>query len=316
MSRIRAFLTIIIITAIFTVPALADTTQDLRDALKARGLTITSSERRGAGALYTVDGSVGQFTVEALTDLSENSVRQAFFLLDSITGWKTLKALSTVISIKGTDVRARVIPQQFSDSSMDLIKYVPSGLAFSVSGNYVDYEFRVKVDSYFLRFEGRLTGERAFINRLVSAIKKPTDFIRDSDPEYALNRIVELDRAFELLNEQFKMSQERLARTQAELETLTIEVSRIPSMEAEIQRLSGLEEPQNRIARAAMASLSKGFFSAAQAPSEEVIARSVALKTETSALTAEDILAKLKAEGLEANQKQVKAILSVIFGEY
>jgi len=204
------------------------------------------------------------------------------------------------------------------------MSYVPSGLAFSASGKHIDYEFRVKVASYFLRFEGRFAGERALLDRLAGAIAKPADFIRDSDPEYALNRIIELDKAFEILSQQLEIQNAKLVLLQKQIEAMQLSLARLPELESEMQakleaeqeRSRALEATQNLIARSAMASLSKGFFSSAKAPTEEVVAYTVAQRTNNPAATAQEILTSLKADGLESDQKQIKAILSVLYGEY
>lgn len=241
------------------------------DILREGGVKVLSSVARGDRTTHTLESSAGRFTLDAAGTVAPEAARAMLSLGQAISGWKSLVPGSITFTALGDDVRVRVVPAKFAEGSRDFIPYVPSGLVFSSVGGFIDYEFRVKVDAYFLRFRGRFDGERALLDRLASAIADPAVFVRDNDPEYHLARTIEQEQVLIALKARI-----------AQLETVLI-----------ANQAKTASKPVN----------------------PAVITRIAALRAENPKVSSQDIVVKLKAEGLVATPKQVNAVLVVLFGE-
>lgn len=245
------------------------------DILSEGGVKVVTSAARGDRTTYTLESAAGRFTLDATGTVSPDAARAVLTLGKAISGWKSLEPASITFNALGDDVRVRVVPAKFAEGSRDFVPYVPSGLVFSSVGSFIDYEFRVKVDAYFLRFRGRFDGERALLDRLISAVDDPAVFVRDNDPEYHLARTIEQEQVLIALK---------------------------ADLEAQISRLE----------RALIFNQAK---TAAKPVPPAVITRVAALRAENPTMTSKDMVVRLKEEGLVATIKQVNAVLVVLFGE-
>jgi hypothetical protein len=245
-------------------------------------------------------------------------------------------------------------------------------LSFSAQGEKVDYDFRVKSGSYFLRVQGRFQGEAAFLERVLRAVNDPALYARDFDTDYQVRRLGEL---LELFSELEKAAVEKSAamdRAVRELQTRLISVeSRVGQDEKRIEAIllaqqtgdtalakalaegeaglradmatteegikaeiakgeaefkayqtaqaeskEDLKTAQKTTEAAVMAALSKGLFGAPKPVEVAAVEKIASLKAANPALTSKDLLAALKTEGIAATDKQIKAVLAVLFGEY
>ncbi len=262
------------------------------DILGRNGVKVVSSSARGDRTSYTLESSAGRFTLDAAGTVSPEAARALLALGGAISGWKSLTAGSIVFTALGDDVRVRVVPTKFAEGTRDFLPYVPSGLVFSSVGAFIDYEFRVKVDAYFLRFRGRFDGERALLDRLAAAIDDPAVFVRDNDPEYHLARTIEQEEVLIAHKDQLAAQEGRIAALEA----------RIAALET---RLSARE-------KVLIANQAK---TAAKPVDPAIIERVAALRTENPNMASKDMVLKLKSEGLVATIKQVDAVLIVLFGK-
>lgn len=293
----NGFRTVFAAAAIVCVASFASYAQAAAPAwesiLKDGGVTVVTSAARGDRTSYTLEASSGRFTLDAAGTVSPAAARAVLALREAFSGWKSMVPGTTTFTAVGDDVRVRVVPTTFAEGSKDFIPYVPSGLVFSAMGGFIDYEFRVKVDAYFLRFRGRFAGERALLDRLVSAIDDPAIFVRDNDPDYHLARTIEQEEVLIALRAGLD--------AQAKL----------------IEALDGkLKAQGERIALMEKALIANQAKSASKPVPPEIIARVVALRGENPKMTSKEMVVVLKTEGITANIKQVGAVLSILFGEY
>lgn len=277
--------------------------------LTERGITLVSRDASAGKtvlAFSTADGVA--FGVEAGGEISEEVVRTALRLLDTLSAWKSLSPGTQNFRVEGDTVTLRLIPGSFVVGGKNYKPFVPSGLSFSAAGDRVEYDFRVKSGAYFLRFAGRLQNETTFLDRLKRAVDQPASFARDNDPDYLSRRIGELQEALEASDAKNSALETRLAAAEGRFAALD---GRLAALDARAAEEAKADESTRR---AAVEAHSKGIFAPA-AIDGAVIARVRALKAEKPATTVSEMLAALKAEGVSASQRQVTAIFVVYFGE-
>jgi hypothetical protein len=253
------------------------------EVLAQGGVKVVTKTARGDRTSYTLEAASGRFTLDAAGTVSAETAKALLSLRSALSGWKSLVPGSVAFTALGDDVRARVVPATFAEGSRDFLPYVPSGLVFSAMGGFVDYEFRVKVDAYFLRFRGRFAGERELLDRLVSAIDDPAGFVKNNDPDYHMARTIEQEEVIIALTARIDELEKRLTAKDALLET------------------------------SAIANQAK---SAAKPVDPKIIAAVADLRAKNPKMLAKDMVVQLKTQGITANVKQVSAVLASLFGEY
>jgi len=362
-SRILSLALFVAVTGALSTVGAQESVEAL---LQERGVSLISRESSGGRVLYTLsDQKHGRFTIETVGLVSGATVRSALLLLETVDGWKSLSPGLPAFQADGETVRMRMVPQRFVASGRDLRPFVPSGLSFSALGEQVDYDFRVKSGSYFLRVQGRFQGEAAFLERVLRAVNDPALYARDFDTDYQARRLGEL---LELVSELEKSAIEksaamdkvvreleaRLAAAEAHADKMEtrIETNVVSQQEGDAALATALTEGESglradlakseegikaEIARseaevkayqasqahvqqlteaAVMAALSKGLFGAPKPVETAAIEKIASLKTANPALTPKELLTALKADGIVATDKQIKAVLAVLFGEY
>jgi len=380
-SRILVFTLVIAVAGALSI---AGAQESVESVLQESGVSIISRESSGGRTLYTMSGhDQGRFTIETVGVVSGATVRSALLLLETIDGWESLSPGRPSFQADGAIVRMRIVPDRFVVSGRDLRPFVPSGLSFSAQGEQVDYDFRVKSGSYFLRVQGRFQGEAAFLERVLRAVNDPALYARDFDTDYQARRLGELlDLVSELeksavekgaaMDRIIRQLEARLAaaeakanqiekRVEANLEAqqegdavlvraLTEGESGLRSdmakaeegikadlaraeegikadlakadaelkayQDSQAEAYANMTEVQVLTQSAVMAALSKGIFGAPKQVDVIAIEKIVILKTANPALTSKELVTALKADGITATDKQIKAVLAVLFGEY
>lgn len=157
------------------------------------GYTIQSSREEAGRIMLHVSGSGGsQYRVDAFVRGSSALSASIVKLMDAIKGWASLSITEAVITVDSDIIRLRVTPNRLMYGGKNYQMYVPSGLLFMVVGDRVEYDFRLKVDAYFIRFQGVFLGESSFMERMAAAVGDPQRYIQDNDPEFLIRRVTEL----------------------------------------------------------------------------------------------------------------------------
>ena len=359
----------------------------LDDLIGKAGIQVLSKgERNGRISWVLSSAEFPRIGFDASGTVDAAKVQTALRLLDAISGWKSLKPSSILLSVESDDVRLRVLPASFSWEGRDLVPVVPSGLTFVAVGSSAAYDFRMKIGSYFLRMQGRFSGELALLERMSRAIANPEAFVRESDPEYAVRRVVEFEEALaaaleaaaaldvrskaledlaatlsarssaletrsRALEERAEASESRAAALEArssELDARLAETdarlaetdARLAETDARLAETGArlaetdarLAETKTRLSETdarlaaeaasgartlavAAALMTKGAFGSAKPVPPEVFAGVEKLRTASPAAASKELVASLKLEGIVATEKQVKAVLALLYGE-
>ena len=246
--------------------------------------------------MYSFSAQNGtKFSVESDGEISVASARSAFRLLDTLLPWKSLSPGTQQFRIEGNLVTLRLVPGKLVSGARDLKPFVPSGLSFSIDGDRVEYDFRIKSGAYFLRLAGRLQTEALFLDRLVRAIENPAAYARDNDPDYLARQLAELSESLEA---------EKTARTASE--------AKVAALEA---RTAEQEKALGSVQAAAMAAHAKGAFGAPKPIPAEVVEGVRKAKAAKPNATAAEVATSLKNDKIAATDRQIKAVLAVIYGE-
>ena len=270
--------------------------ESLQELLDQRGIALLSTDMADGKTVYSFSAQNGtKFSVESDGEISVASARSAFRLLDTLLPWKSLTPGTQQFRIEGNLVTLRLVPGKLVSGARDLKPFVPSGLSFSIEGDRVEYDFRIKSGAYFLRLAGRLQTEALFLDRLVRAIDNPAAYARDNDPDYLARQLAELSEALEA---------EKTARAASE--------SKVAAMEAQAAEQ---EKALGAVQAAAMAAHAKGAFGAPKPIPAEVVEGVRKAKAAKPNATAAEVATSLKNDKIAATDRQIKAVLAVLYGE-
>lgn len=300
---------VLILSLLAVLPAAAQTA-GWDAALAERGYGATSAERSGNRTIYRAQGSSGRrLSVDAPGELRSADAEVLLAMHDRIAAWQSLNPAVLSFTVETGQVRLHVLPSRFSEDGKDFLPFTPGGLSFTGSPGSIDYDFRLKADSYFIRFQGILTSERLVLERLKAAVSDPAQFIRDNDPAYAAFRIAELQGELAELQKRLDGAEAAIREGSAQAAALGERAATAESALAEQAAAS------DRLALAGAAALAKGAFGAPKPISPEVRDAVLRIRSENAAATSSEIGAALKTQGLAATDRQIKALLMVYFGE-
>lgn len=295
----RAAMVLLLVAS--ALPVLAQ--QGIDALLSDRGITLDSSSVVSGKNVYALSTQEGvKFSVESATPLGVVAAKSIFRLLDLLRPWQGISPGVQQFRVDGEVVTLRLVPGKLVYGDRDLMPYVPSGLSFSIDGDRAEYDFRIKSGSYFLRFAGLLQTEASFMTRLIKAVDDPAGFARENDPEYLSRLVAEQGEA---------LNAEKAARTEADTKIVALG-DRVAALEA----LAAAQQTQiSSLQTAAMAAHSKGVFGAPKPVPAAVIEGVRKVKAAKPKATPQEVLAALKADKVDATDRQVGAVLAVLYGE-
>jgi FtsZ-binding cell division protein ZapB len=213
--------------------------------------------------------------------------------------------------------------------------------------NLLEYDFRMKVGSLFLRVKGQFYDEDQLSTRITEAATDPVRFLERTDPEYlfrtfqetanvlqqleggatnAIDSLRELVVGYQALRDERPVVERRLNELTAERDRLSTELETLQAAHGDLQtRHEALKEQAEVEAQAEAAELERsrlgflavqnaGLFSGPRPMDPALVSRVLALKRANGAVTTEEILATLKAESISGNKKQVELIILAYFG--
>lgn len=283
---------VLILSLLAVLPAAAQSAE-WDAALAERGYGMPQVERSGGRTVYRAQGPSGRrLSVDAPGELRSADAEVLLAMLDRIGTWQSLSPAALSFTVETGHVRLHVLPSRFSEGGKDFLPFTPGGLSFTGSPGSIDYDFRLKADAFFIRFQGILTSERLVLERLNAAISDPAQFIRDNDPAYAAFRIAEL--------------QKRVDQAEASIREGAAQAA---------SALAAQAAASDRLALASAAALARGAFGAPKPISAKLRDAVLRIRSEKPAATSVEIGAAMKEQGIAATDRQIKALLLVYFGE-
>jgi hypothetical protein len=152
------------------------------------GFTVESEETEGeipVTKLKTDDGvSVILRHSEKMTSLENSLVLKTVKDFNSWNSMKPGKLIFTFVSGKVTVV---VIPASFTSGERDLLSIMPAGMLFEVA-DIMKYNFRIKVQDYFIRINGNFLSEEILVKKLDAAATDPVAYLQRYDPQYIVKK--------------------------------------------------------------------------------------------------------------------------------
>jgi hypothetical protein len=247
------------------------------------GADTVSSSPEGERTIAVLRDSAGRtFTVSLIEDPSPAIAAQVIALKDTFYAWRAVKIGSLRFTVTGSLIEAVLFPESLVVGGSDLRQFLPAGLFFSRSSALdLEYDFRVTKDNLFLRVSGVFKTEEEMENRIADAIANPNEYLQRGDTEYLLSRLDESQKGIAALRE----AQEALQKS--------LDTARYAAMtRANVEWL----------------------FFPTPIP-RDGMARIIALKKESPALTRAEAAVKLKAEGIKMTDQEVRIVFAFYFGE-
>ena len=209
-----------------------------------------------------------------------------------------------------------VVPSSLEFEGEELRSYVPSGLSFTFD-QVLEYDFRVLVDDYFMRFSGQFIDEEQFLSRLADAINDPVGFLESQRPELLAQRLDEVEEAVASLSDAFEDQAAELDDTRAELDDTRAELADTEeTLERTRQDLAEARAEVFDLRYAVLAFNNATFFGRDRPIDEQVIDRIVELRNRNPGIERDEIRDRLSEEGLDASRNEVELVLAVFFRHF
>lgn len=290
-----------------------------------------------------------EFEIRSTDDtLSERQLGMLEAIRGTVYNIDTLDVESMNVLFDEDRADILVVPARFEYDDMDLLRYIPAGLQFSFK-QVLEYDFRVRVDEYFIRFHGQYIDEELFVTRLAGAITDPIGFLESQRPEFLAQRIHELEETISVLeselgrtneelgltneklertNEELALTNEELDRTNEELDRTKEELERTSddlarADDALTQRLDDTDRVLDDVDRAlldlryaVLAFNNRTLFGRVRPLERDVIDRIVEIRRNNPGMDQRDIRDVLSDEGMSASGNEVSIVLAVYYNEF
>ncbi len=287
-------------------------------SLQSYGFNVANTRQENGQTVYTISEPNGfSFTVASANPITDTNAKVLQTVVSTLTSWKSLKISQARVVFNGERADILIIPSSFTYKGTDLARYMPSGMQFYYD-KYLLYDFRMLKDNLFLHLQGEVYDERGFADRLYSAIQNPVLFLQTNNPEYLLKRLNVLVSRLETLSKELQQQKKELSdkldRLSQNQDTVNTNLAKqLAIIKDQNTALSG---DFDKVRYSLMALNNRGFFGQIYPIDRQAISRVVAMKEADPSLTKEQVMAKLKAEGVKMSNKEVSLVFDVYFNEF
>ncbi|HNX57679.1 MAG TPA: hypothetical protein PKK43_01165 [Spirochaetota bacterium] len=129
------------------------------------------------------------FLVEDGLNVTDEEAASIIKMKDIFFSWQNVKFRDIKFSIEGSVINAVVIPSDLKNDSLDLVPYLPAGMLFYTQNESMQYNFRIKKDTYFLKITGAFISDKVLFDKITEAVRTPQTFVQRRDPDYLLSQL-------------------------------------------------------------------------------------------------------------------------------
>lgn len=138
------------------------------------------------------DETGNEFSVTYYEEIQAETAKNILKLKKNFYEWENMKVDSINFVASEGGLQISVIPKKYEYQGVDYNRYMPSGMLFTYT-YALQYNFRITIESLFIRIKGDFSTETDLSKKLADAVKNPQEFVKKRDPEYLLQRIETLD---------------------------------------------------------------------------------------------------------------------------
>lgn len=138
------------------------------------------------------DETGNEFSVTYYEEIQAETAKNILKLKKNFYEWENMKVDSISFVASEGGLQISVIPKKYEYQGVDYNRYMPSGMLFTYT-YALQYNFRITIESLFIRIKGDFSTEYDLSKKLADAVKNPQEFVKKRDPEYLLQRIETLD---------------------------------------------------------------------------------------------------------------------------
>ncbi len=163
------------------------------------GIKIISERTENGLIVFEAENSKGMaFSFISDKELDRTQAEILNGLLETFLSWEHINIDSMSIIFSGNRAEIIIIPGGFNYEGTELSGFMPSGMQFYYS-TYLEYDFRIRIKSLFLRIKGQYFAEEQFSEKVLDAVNNPVVYIQTHDPEYVVRKFEEIDKSVEKL---------------------------------------------------------------------------------------------------------------------
>ncbi|PKL40657.1 MAG: hypothetical protein CVV44_03375 [Spirochaetae bacterium HGW-Spirochaetae-1] len=250
---------------------------------ESHGIQVKSSRTvENQTILELAPGKGLPFSLRYYGDITPEMMENVLKSLASINTWTVIKPREIGMVVSNDLLDIVIQPEQFLYKKVNLLPHVPAGLLMQFDTN-LKYNFRFTRNNLFVRIQGTYRTEQELCENVLEAYTDPLKYLKKRDPEFFLTKLNQFEEE-------------------------------ITSLKNSVKDL----EEENRLLKSAVATLhNTGFLGFGNKPiNQKIVKRTIAVRKEKPAATAEEITDILNDEGLKTSKKEVSLVLLVYCNEF
>jgi hypothetical protein len=257
---------------------------------EAKKVKILSDETRDTEIRLSLSDENGyNFTLKYTGEVSDTQADIILKLNRDFRQWKIVRPSRIDFVITNDVIEGIVIPSALTYNKQNYLANVPSGLIFAY-GDYLEYNFRVSKNNFFVRINDRFTTEEAMCENIADVVKNPKEYLKKREPDYLFRRL-------EKLETEHKKLQEQVTQLDGNMGTFA--------------------DSHEKLIYAVMTIHNTGFLGFGKNPiDKKVITRVIDMKKANPGMTKKEISENLEKEKIELSEKGLELILNVYFNEF
>lgn len=246
------------------------------------GFTVKEKSEKENNYEYILSKDGKNMTVKSFEKVKDDDAARISDFINQTKKFEYIEYDTITFMMKNDALNASLIPTSFLYEKKSYIPYIPAGLQFIITSDSIQYNYRIKKDSYFIKIKGDFVDDALIAQKMKKAVENPSLYIKQRDPEFMANKL-------ELLQEE------------------------LDSLKASHTRLSQNHE----MLRIALMTLhNKGFFSSEKQISANLITKIVDYKKKFPDASIDDVEKYLEKDKIEASDREIKIIFFVYFNEF
>lgn len=231
---------------------------------------------------YIMEKNNKSVTVKSFEPVKEQDAGIIVKFLNMTEKFQYIQYESITFMLKNDTINASLIPTSYLYDKTSYIPYIPAGIQFIITGDSIQYNYRIKKESYFIKIKGDFVDDLLISQKMKKAVDNPSLYIKQRDPEFIANKLEQLEEELD-------------------------------SLRAANRKLT----QNNDMLRIAVMTLhNKGLFSSEKPIPSKLIKAVVDYKNKFPKATNDQIEEYLEKEKIEASDKEIKIILFIYFNEF
>lgn len=155
---------------------------------QAKGISVETESGTSGRKTTVLKKGEARIDIIHAEDINRETGDKLSSYINKFTSFNKMKTKRITFAVSSDSIEIVVYPSSFSLGGKDIASFIPAGLVF-IETDILRYDFRLTVDSLFLRLKGSYITEADLYKRIEKALEDPAKYVKVNDLNYALDQI-------------------------------------------------------------------------------------------------------------------------------